>query len=197
MEIQVRKGGLIMDINELSGWGISQQIAQIIENGFSYDEETGEVFFTGDDLDKLEETLEKKMETLAGVYQRTTAEADALKERAKTIEKNAKVLANKADRIKNYIDSLMQLNGKTKMIAGDKTISYRKSTSSEVIDEKALMDYINIDDERSNKYLSYKAPSINKKAISDDIKASKQEDGTYSLNIPGFVLVTKNNINIK
>ena len=34
-----------MDINELSGWGISQQIAQIVENGFTFDEETGEVFF--------------------------------------------------------------------------------------------------------------------------------------------------------
>ena len=31
-----------MDINELNGWGISQQIAQIVENGFTFDEETGE-----------------------------------------------------------------------------------------------------------------------------------------------------------
>ena len=29
-----------MDINELSGWGISQQIAQIVENSFTFDEET-------------------------------------------------------------------------------------------------------------------------------------------------------------
>ena len=29
-----------MDINELSGWGISQQIAEIVENGFTFDEDT-------------------------------------------------------------------------------------------------------------------------------------------------------------
>ena len=30
-----------MDINELRGWGISQQIAQIVENGFTFEEEIG------------------------------------------------------------------------------------------------------------------------------------------------------------
>ena len=58
-----------MDINELSGWGISQQIAQIVENGFTFDEETGEVFFTTDDLDALNEALDNKLESLAGIYQ--------------------------------------------------------------------------------------------------------------------------------
>ena len=58
-----------MDINELSGWGISQQIAEIVENGFTFDEETGEVFFTTDDLEALQEALDNKLESLAGIYQ--------------------------------------------------------------------------------------------------------------------------------
>ena len=58
-----------MDINELSGWGISQQIAEIVENGFTFDEETGEVFFTTDDLDKLEIALEDKINQLSNYFE--------------------------------------------------------------------------------------------------------------------------------
>ena len=57
-----------MDINELSGWGISQQIEEIVENGFTFDEETGEVFFTTDDLDKLEMALEDKINQLSNYF---------------------------------------------------------------------------------------------------------------------------------
>ena len=50
-----------MNIDELSGWGISQAIAQVVEDGFVFNEETGEVFFTADDLDKLNEAFDKKI----------------------------------------------------------------------------------------------------------------------------------------
>ena len=185
-----------MDINELSGWGISQQIAQIIEDGFSYNEETGEVFFTSDDLDALNEALDDKLESLAGVYQMYESKSTALKERSKEIAERAKTFDNKAERIKEYINQLMQMNGKTKLEVGDKKISYRKSVSSSVTDEEALLQYIK-DNNLSDKYLSYKEPTIAKKAIGDDIKATKQSDGTYTLNIPGFELVENNNIIIK
>ena len=79
-----------MDIDELSGWGISQQIAQIVENGFTFDEETGEVFFTTDDLDALNEALDNKLESLAGIYQMYESKADALKARSKEIADRAK-----------------------------------------------------------------------------------------------------------
>lgn len=186
-----------MDINKLSGWGISQQIAQIIEEGFSYDEESGEVFFTTDDLENLNMALEKKIGELSGVYQMYASEAEALKNRAKDVDKNAKVLANKAERIKRYIDSLMQANHKDSMKVGDKTISYRKSVASLITDTDALMAYINSNDELKEKYLVYKEPEISKKAIADDIKATKQQDGTYTLVIPGFTLVENKNISIK
>ena len=49
-----------MDVNEMSGYGISQTIAQIIENGFTINEETGEVLFQSDDLEKLQEEKTRK-----------------------------------------------------------------------------------------------------------------------------------------
>ena len=117
-----------MDINELSGWGISQQIAEIVENGFTFDEETGEVFFTTDDLEALQEALDNKLESLAGIYQMYVSKGEALKIRSKDIADRAKSFEKKADRIKEYIDALMKANGKDDkpLEIGDKKLSYRK-----------------------------------------------------------------------
>ena len=197
MEIQVRKEICDMDINELSGWGISQQIAQVVENGFSYDEETGEVFFTTDDLDALNEALDSKLESLAGIYQMYVSKADALKARSKEIAERAKSFENKADKLKKYIDSLMQANNKEKLEVGDKKLSYRKSTAGNIIDDSALRQYINSKDEYKQKYFSYQEPEIAKKNLKDDILASKQDDGSYSLVIPGFEVVENKNLLIK
>lgn len=186
-----------MDINELSGWGISKQIAEIVENGFSFDEETGEVFFTVDDLDALQEALDSKIESLAGIYQMYNSKSDALKDRAKEITERAKSYEKKADRIKDYIDSLMQANGKDKLEVGDKKLSYRKSVAGSIIDEVALRKYIEADDERKEEFYNYKEPDISKKALGDAIKATKQEDGSYTLSIPGFELVENKNLLIK
>lgn len=190
-----------MDINELSGWGISKTIAELVENGFVFDEETGEVYFTTDDLDVLEEAFENKMESLAGIYQMYIAKADALKERSKEVKKSSDAFTKKADNLKKYMDRLMQMNGKDKLEAGDKKISYRKSTSSEITDEVALKKYIEKNEELKQKYYKYSDPEISKKAIMDDIKATKATDKNgnvyYELDIPGFKLVENKNILIK
>ena len=192
-----KKGMCNMDINELSGWGISQQIAQIVENGFTFDEETGEVFFTTDDLDALNEALDSKLESLAGIYQMYNSKADALKARSKEIADRAKSFENKADKLKNYIDSLMKANGKDKLEVGDKKLSYRRSTSANVVDDTALRQYINSKEEYKQRYFNYKEPEISKKNLKDDVLASKQDDGSYSLNIPGFEVTENRNLSIK
>lgn len=186
-----------MNIEELSGYGISKEIAKIIEEGFSYDEETGEVFFTTDDLEALQMALDDKLAQLDGVYLCHLAKIEAMKNRKKEVEKSIKQLENKAENLKKYIDFLMKTNGKTSFEKDDKKISYRKSVSSNIYDEKALREYIKSKDEYEEKYFKISDPEINKKALSDDVKATKQEDGSYALNIPGFELVTNENIQIK
>ena len=95
----------------------------------------------------------------------------------------------------------MKIAGKTKLEVGDKSLSYRKSVSSEVYDEMALRKYIEEDEERKAIYYKVPAPEIKKKEIGDAIKATKEvdEEGniTYSLTIPGFRLVENNNLQIK
>lgn len=190
-----------MDINELSGWGISKQIAEIVENGFSFDEETGEVFFTTDDLDKLEDALEDKIESLAGIYQMYISKANAFKIRSKEVAEAGKSFEKKADNLKRYIDNLMQANNKDKLEAGDKKISYRKSVSSEITDEVALRQYINENDERKERYYKFNEPELRKTELANAIKETKtvteQGETHYELEIPGFKLVENKNIQIK
>lgn len=186
-----------MDIDELSGWGISQQIAQIVENGFTFDEETGEVFFTTDDLDALNEALDNKLESLAGIYQMYESKADALNARSKEIANRAKSFENKANKIKNYIDSLMKANQKEKLEVGDKKLSYRKSLAGNIVNDSELRKHINSEDEYKKRYFVYKEPEISKKNLKDDVLASKQADGSYSLVIPGFEIVENKNLLIK
>lgn len=186
-----------MDINKLSGWGISDQIIQVVQQGFSYDEETGEVFFTTEDLDKLNMALDDKFEQLCGIHLMYYSDAESLKERAKEVDNNSKILFKKAEKIKKYIDALMKLNHKDNLKVGDKTIKYRKSISCLINDERKLREYIDSNDELKKKYYVYKAPELSKKALSDDIKSSKNENGEYTLEIPGVALVENNNIIIK
>ena len=190
-----------MDLDELKGYGIAEQLARVVEEGFSFNEETGEVYFTTDDLDALNMAFEEKIDSLSGLYELYGDRAKSLKERSKDISEKAKRFENKSESIKKYIDSLMKIAEKTKIEVGDKSLSYRKSVSSEVYDEKALREYIEQDEERMAAYYKESIPDIKKKEIGDAIKATKEvdEDGntTYSLTIPGFRLVENNNLQIK
>lgn len=190
-----------MDLDELKGYGIAEQIAQVVENGFSFNEDTGEVYFTTDDLDTLNMAFDEKIDSLSGLYELYCDRAKSLKQRSKDIAEKAKRFDNKSESLKKYIDSLMKLAGKTKLEVGDKSLSYRKSVSSEVYDEKALRDYIEADEQRIETYYKPSVPDIKKKELGDAIKATKEvdEDGntTYALDIPGFRLVENNNLQIK
>ena len=177
-----------MDIDELSAWGISRQILEVVENGYSQDEETGEVFFTTQDLDDLKDALEDKMKSLVGIHEMYKSKSEALKQRSKEIAKSAAVFENKAKYIKDYINNLMVLNGKEKFDAGDRTVSYRKSTKSEIYDEIALRNYIDSSDELKEKYIKTTFEYRNKE-LSDAVKKGEE--------IPGFRLVENKNLQIK
>lgn len=55
-----------MNIDELSLWGLDKAFYEIVENGFVYDEETGEVYFTSDDLDKIQMGIDEQLNKLCG-----------------------------------------------------------------------------------------------------------------------------------
>ena len=155
------------------------------------DEETGEVFFTTDDLEALQEALDNKLESLAGIYQMYVSKGEALKIRSKDIADRAKSFEKKADRIKEYIDALMKANGKDDkpLEIGDKKLSYRKSKATNIFDEDKLKEWINSSDENKQKYFKYKEPEIAKKELGDALKQGEK--------IPGIELVENKNLQIK
>lgn len=177
-----------MDINEMSGYGISQTIAKIIEEGFTMDEETGEILFQGDDLEALQEALDKKINSICGYIEFCENRADGLKKRKQEIETNQKHYTNKAEHLKRYLNMLLEMNGKTDgMETDDYRVSYRKSTKSEIYDEDALKKYIESKPELKEKY--YKVTyEIKNKELSNDVKTG--------ITIPGFRLVENKNLQI-
>lgn len=178
-----------MDIKEMSAFGISQTMAQLIENGFVMDEETGEVLFQGDDLTALKEALDVKINSICGAIKYNESKADALKKRKQEIDANQKFFASKAESLKRYLNVLLEMNGKTDgMVTDDYRVSYRKSTKGEIYDEDALIKYIESKPELKEKYykVSYE---LKNKELSDDTKQGEE--------IPGFRLVENKNLQIK
>lgn len=178
-----------MNIDEMSAYGISKAIADVIEQGFSYDEETGEVFFQSQDLDDLQEALEDKINSICGLVEKYNTMADGLKKRKQEIEKTQKRYEAQASNLKKYLDTLLTINGKEDGITvSDYRVSYRKTTKAEVFDEDAFDKYMNENPDLKEKYykVSYE---LKKKELTDDVKKE-------GLEVPGFHLVQNKNIQI-
>ena len=179
-----------MDRKNLSAWGISEAIYDIIQNGFAYDEETGEVYFTSDDLDSLQEALDTKIESICGVIKSKEEEYDALKKRSEEVLKSAKRNLKEAERLKNYLLSLMEMNGieKTKQF-GDYNLGVRRSNAVSISDDKEVIDFLNNNPEYST--------ALN---VKTDVSISKTELKkflTEGATIPGASIVTNKNVVIK
>lgn len=143
------------------------------------DMETGEII----DFEKLDAlTIERdsKIENLALWVKNLEADAQAYKAEKDSFAQKQKVAENKAKSIKEYLSRYLSGNAfKTTRV----NVGFRKSESVDVFSMEALMEYGNAD------YLKYKDPEADKTAIKNAIKAGA--------NIPGCVLVEKQNIQIK
>ena len=178
-----------MDINSLSSWGLSKAIYDIIENGFSFDEETGEVLFTGDDLEKLEETLDNKLNGVCGFIKFTEGQVDALKKRKSEIEDNIKFYSNREERLKEFLKRFMEINNISKKELADYRLGTRKSSSIEITDEALVMDFLDKNPQYKETCLKVETTTKIVKPGLKDVLAEKQ--------IPGAQVVERNNVTIK
>ena len=80
-----------------------------------------------------------------------------------------------------------------------KGLPWKKINTDELARKYKDFDVIvfNSKEEYKQKYFNYKEPEISKKNLKDDVLASKQDDGSYSLNIPGFEVTENRNLSIK
>lgn len=126
-------------------WEIDSKIKDVLENGFSIDEETGEVLLP-EDLDKLNIAKNEKIENIALYVKNIKAEADAIKVEIDVLKKRAYVRMKKAEKLIKYLDNIL---GGEKFETARVALSYRSSNSVQIDDDSRIPDqYIKIKTER-------------------------------------------------
>lgn len=86
---------------------IDEQIRQIIEQGFTVDEETGEVISDLTALEELQAQREQKIENTLLYIKNVNAEMTAIRNEEKLLTQRRKTLENKSNRLKEYIKFIL------------------------------------------------------------------------------------------
>jgi outer membrane murein-binding lipoprotein Lpp len=148
------------------------------------DTETGEIadvaFF--EDL-CMERTA--KIEGIALYIKNLDSDAAALKAEETALAERRKAAENTAARLKEFLTSM--LTESEKFETPRVKLSWRKSSAVAILIPEA--DFVRYAQSKHDELLSYSEPKINKKAITDAIKAGKE--------IIGVALVEHQNLQIK
>lgn len=183
---------------------IEKTIADLLENGLVFDEETGEITFTSDDLESLEMSLDKKIENICQYIKNEDCMANAIKEEERKLASRRKQHEKKIESLEKYLKLFMERTGKDgKTFETPKVkITFKKSISSLVSNEEILKEWIEQDEERKKAYYKIEEPTINvgelKKYLQSGIKEDKEtKEKTFEIVIPGFQLVENKNLKIE
>lgn len=107
---------------------INQTLRQVLEMGFSVNEETGELLFDESNLHELEMAREEKLLGLAKVIKEKNAFLKALKEEKQSIDQRIKTLSNEVERLTTY--ALSNMNEGDKLEDSQAKISWSKGSES-------------------------------------------------------------------
>lgn len=132
------------------------------------DPETGEIVASDvfEALDALQLAFDEKAENTACFIKNLDAEAKAIREEEKALAARRRVLENKAERCKAYLQFC--LNGE-KFSTPRCAVSFRRSKSV-AVDENRLF-------EIPEDYLRYKDPEVDKKAVREALVAGQDVPG--------------------
>ena len=155
---------------------IDKTIKNVIPNEDAFvNTETGEVF-SADALDALQMDFDKKVENVALFIKNDKAEAEMIKAEEEQLAKRRRGKESRAKRLSEYLQKI--LDGKTAESAKF-SITYRKSKSVNIMDEKLVPD----------EFFVQKKPEVSKSRIATALRAGKS--------VPGAELVEKKNMQIK
>lgn len=157
---------------------ISREYTEALE-GLEIDEETGEIL-NYEALEKLDGQLEEKAESIACYIKDLTAHAEAVKAEGEILAKRRKAAENKAESLKRYLATCMDMAGKEKLETARCKIGFRRTSVVNILDESK------IPAEYMNEKITY-TPS--KTAIGEAIKAGEA--------VPGASIEQKRSIQIK
>ena len=146
------------------------------------DEETGELL-DFEQFAALQMERDTKVENMALWYKNLVSDAAAIAEEVKNLNARKTVIANKAERLKKYLDEI--LCGE-KFSTPRTAITFRRSTKTDITDFAALKAWAN---ETGNNVLKYAEPEADRTAIKKLI--------TDGVTVPGASLVDNLSMTIK
>lgn len=158
---------------------INKTIEDVILKGFVVDEETGEIMFDQSDLERLEINFKEKVDNIACFIKDRKALANAIGDEVKALQGRKKVIERQVERLEQYVTDAMNAREMDKVETERSRVSFRKSTSVEIIDEEKL------DSKYKKEVIETK---IDKKLLATDLKQGEVE---------GAKLVINQNIQIK
>lgn len=127
-----------------------------------------------DALDNMAVDIEDKLENYAKIIKNFESDIEGLKAEEARLASKRKTLENNIKNMKARMTDAMIATGKTKIKGSLFSFNMQKNTPSVVIDEAYIE---NIPSE----YLIAQEPKIDKKKLSDDLKAGKDLDGVAHL----------------
>ena len=147
---------------------INEHYRQVIENGFSFDEETGEILFDETNLDELDGAFKEKVDNIACFIKDLEAMEAAMANEIKALQERKKACETKADKLKDYIRLAMETREMDRMETSRNKITFRKSVSVNVKDESRIADI----------YFKEKVErKLDKKTLLADLKKGVEVEG--------------------
>lgn len=147
---------------------INKAISDVIEKGFYEDEETGEILFEVDDLDDLKIAFDEKIDGISGYIKNLDSLNEGIKKEIDNLSKRKKENEKKIKSLKDYLLTMLDIEGIKKYETVKNKLLTRKSKSVNILNEDLI----------SNDFKKRKETwSIDKTAIKAAISNGKKVDG--------------------
>lgn len=159
---------------------LDKAIEQVIEHGFSWDEETGEVLFEESDLESLQVALSDKLEACGIWIKNQKALADAIKAEEKALSDRRKSIEKRLERMNGYVLRCLLKTEKKSVETPMVSLKTRKSTRTIIDDESE------VPEEFTEQVVTVK---VNKAEIGKALKAGREVSGAH--------LETSQNLQVK
>jgi len=148
------------------------------------DSETGEIANI-DAFEQLSMERETKLENIALWIKNLDSDATAIRAEEKALKARRETAENRSEGLKNYLSEML---GENQNLETPRVkLSWRKSSAVAILIPE--VDFVRYAQGKRDELLNYSEPTINKKAITDAIKAGEE--------IIGAALVEHQNLQIK
>ena len=158
---------------------IDWRLWDVIQRGYSLDDETGE-FWDDSAFEALEMDRRAKLEGCALFIKNMESDALAIKEEEKHLAERRRVMENRAERMRAYVANSMLTFGDKNFETARVALSFRKSETIQIVDEALLpAEFVQV----------VETVKADKTALKKALKAGQD--------VPGAALEVRHNLQIK